>query len=48
MLRPELHGADVANRGMQATLIVNVVYEPGKLLRDGVEDLKCDTVESGG
>lgn len=48
MLRPELHGADVANRGMQAALIVNVVYESGKLLGDGVEDLKRDTAESGG
>ena len=37
MLLLELHGADVAERGMQAALIVNVVDEPGKLLGDVVE-----------
>src|SRR6476469_8363103 len=39
MLLLELHGADVAERGMQAALIVNVVDEPGKLLGDVVEGL---------
>ena len=33
----ELHGADIAERGVQAALIVNIVDEPGKLLGDVIE-----------
>jgi len=45
MLLLELHGADVAERGMQAALIVNVVDEPGKLLGDVVEGLGCHRID---
>ena len=45
MLLLELHGADVAERGMQAALIVNVVDEPGKLLGDVVEGLERHRID---
>ena len=37
MLLLELHGADVAECGVQAALIVNIVDEPGKLFGEFIE-----------
>lgn len=48
MLLFELRGADVAECGVQATLIVNVVDEAGKLLGDFIEGLERHRIDFEG
>lgn len=45
MLLLELHGADIAERGVQAALIVNIVDEPGRLLGDFIEGLERHRID---